>query len=140
MYIWEEVGERFFHRLTLAAIVKLHSVDMKIFVLFVVLFCLTSQAKLLAQHKLDTFYFFSDTCHWDSIGGKKTTLLKNKKGFVYNRFGITIININGIAYNPCNIPPNLIGKTILFSGVIFKNIKTDGKAIRITNLQVIPDD
>ena len=112
---------------------------MKKYIFLVLFFCFTNQRRLLAQ-KLDTIYFFANACHWDSIGGNKTNDLRNKKGFVYNRFGTTIININGVAYNPCNLPPNLIGKKVLLSGIVFKNIKADGRAIRLTELQVIPDD
>ena len=112
---------------------------MKVYILLILFFCFINQNRLLAQ-KLDTIYFFSNTCHWDSIGGNRINHLKNKKGFIYSRFGTTIININGVAYIPCNLPANLIGKKILLSGIVFKNIKTDGKAIRLTDLQVVPDD
>jgi hypothetical protein len=112
---------------------------MKKYIFLVLFFCFTTQGRLLAQ-KLDSIYLFSNTCHWDSIGGNKTNYLKNKKGFIYNRFGTTIININSVAYNPCNLPLNLIGKKVLLSGIVFKNIKADGKAIRLTELQVVSDD
>jgi len=112
---------------------------MKKYIFLVLFFFFSTQGRLIAQ-KQDTIYFFVNTCHWDSIGGNKTNHLKNKKGFIYNRFGTTIININGVAYNPCNLPPNLIGKKVLLSGIVFKNIKADGKAIRLTELQLVTDD
>ena len=109
----------------------------KIFLLF--LFCVTTRGLLLAQ-KTDTLYFFANSCRWDSVGGKQTKQLKNKTGHIYTRFGTTIINIKGVAYNPCNLPAGLDGKKVLLSGVVFKNTNTDGKAIRLTELKVIADD
>lgn len=52
----------------------------------------------------------SDTCQWNKTATGNKKVLDNKIGVIYQRFGATIINIKGKAYNPCNLPANLVGK------------------------------
>ena len=107
----------------------------KIFTTF--LFCLLFQINTKAQKINISEIVLTDTCYLDKPGIKSKKIITNKTGIVYERFGAIIINIKGKAYNPCNLPPNLIGKKILISGVVFENAQTDGTPIKLTYLKLL---
>ncbi len=113
---------------------------MKIYIILISIFYLSCRTKLQAQQNIDSTILLSNNCRWDSISKNRIKFLKNKKGWVFNRFGATIINIKGRAYNPCNLPPNLIGKTVLISGIIYKKVKADGKAIKLTAIKILSNN
>lgn len=111
--------------------------NLKKYVILILPLCIFKQSQLFAQN-VGSRIILKDSCYWNSANKKNSVMyLKNKTGFVYTRFGTTIINVNGIAYQPCNLPLNLEGKKVRFSGIIFKRIKTDGRAIKLTELEII---
>ena len=110
-------------------------ISKKIFPAF--LLCLLLQLNSKGQQSNTSEFVLSGSCQWDKTATKSKKELRNKTGSIYQRFGTTIINIKGKAYNPCNLPSNLIGKRVLISGILYKNAETDGIPIKLTYLKVL---
>ncbi len=109
-------------------------ISKRIFLAF--LLCLLFQFNSKGQQSNTSEFVFSDSCQWDKTTTKSKKELSYKIGFVFQRFGATIINIKGKAYNPCNLPLNLIGKKVLISGILYRKAETDGTPIKLTYLKV----
>jgi hypothetical protein len=114
---------------------KSYSITIKILTTF--LFCFLIQLYCKAQHPVGSEIKLTDSCKWEKMGPMKRSTLSNKTGVIFQRFGAIIIIIKGQAYNPCNLPSNLVGKKVLISGIIFKKIKSDGIPIKLTYLKIL---
>ena len=106
---------------------------------FITIFiCLLFHINGNAQQSSQSEIALVDSCDLDELAAKSKKFLIKQEGYVYKRFGATIINIGKKAYNPCNLPPNLIGKKVLVSGIIYVfRKKTDGLPLMLTYLKVL---
>ncbi len=108
--------------------------------LFTILILLLLQLNSKAQHAEAREYVLENgSCRWDSLGIISRKKITYKTGYLFERFGTLIININGGAYTPCNLPPGLTRARVLISAVVYKKMKTDGTPIKLTYLKVLPE-